>query len=78
MTARTERNGIVVEDDPYDRGYWSRYDGAERPARKSISRQGWDDCDVELRMETMVSHGVAPWDAEERMQNYQPGRGMVK
>ena len=36
---------------PYDRGYWERYDGKPRPKYGMAARQGWDDCDAELRAE---------------------------
>jgi hypothetical protein len=37
----------------YDSGYWDRYEGKPRPGRKAerSEREGWDDCDRELRAE---------------------------
>jgi hypothetical protein len=48
--AKTELRGIVVEDHPYDRGYWARYDGLPSPGDKA-GRAGWRDCNRELAAE---------------------------
>ena len=52
---RTERSGICIENDPYDRGYWARYNGFPRPDRKGARRDGWDACDEELRDERSLA-----------------------
>lgn len=54
MTARklkTERKDIVVENHPYDKGYWARYDGRPKPKIKGAA-EGWNACDSELREES--------------------------
>lgn len=38
---------IVRENDPYDDGYWARFDGKRRPTG-SKQRAGWDACNREL------------------------------
>lgn len=49
---RTERRGIVVEDDDFDRGYWDRYDNEPfKRWRSSQWRLGWIACDLELKEE---------------------------
>lgn len=48
MTPSPDR---VVENHPYDRGYWARYDGQPRPKRPGAKRDGWDQCDAEIRDE---------------------------
>jgi hypothetical protein len=42
---------VTRERHPYDDGYWARYDGKRRPKRAGEPRDGWDECDGELRME---------------------------
>lgn len=48
---RTERLGIQIDDTPYCRGYWARFDGDPRPSTEDGAKTGWDDCDEELREE---------------------------
>lgn len=44
-------DGRVVRH-PYERGYWSRYLGHRRSRGRSRAwRNGWSDCDRELREE---------------------------
>lgn len=47
---RSEQLGIVVERDAYSQGYWMCFDGQPRPTGWR-ARQGWDECDQELRFE---------------------------
>jgi len=49
--------GAIVEDNPYDIGYWSRVAGLPRPTTGSQSQRGWDTADRELREEQ--AHGEA-------------------
>jgi tricorn protease-like protein len=57
---RTARRGIVIERHPYDRGYWRRYDGgARKSCRSPQERQGWRDCDAELRFERQCLRDAA-------------------
>lgn len=53
---RTEAHGIIVEDHPYDQGYWARYNGEKRPARKGARRDGWDQCDLDEQMQPQERH----------------------
>lgn len=46
----TDRLGILVDDHPYDHGYWAAYNGEPRPA-DALARQGFDDCIAELMEE---------------------------
>lgn len=48
LRARASTIGIVVEDHPYDIGYFQRLFGATRPTNTK-GREGWDDCNRELR-----------------------------
>lgn len=43
---------IERQNDPYDNGYWRRYDGKRRPSDAEGVR-GWNDCDAELRFEAL-------------------------
>lgn len=56
---RTTLKGITIENHPFDRGYWDRFNGAARPTRKSETREGWDTCDAELADERRVSASAA-------------------
>lgn len=53
----TTRNGITIEDHPYDRGYWVRYDGEalhknpESGRDRNQWRLGWNSCNQELMAE---------------------------
>lgn len=49
---RTVKLGIQVEEHPFDKGYWARFDGEPRPVKKSERRAGWDACDTELRADS--------------------------
>jgi hypothetical protein len=55
---------IIREDHPYDRGYWARYDNKARPSGTE-QRQGWDDCNRELRAERAVKQ-PGPRDGEQQ------------
>lgn len=43
---KTDRMDIVIENHPFDRGYWKRFNGLPRPRGKE--REGWDACHEEL------------------------------
>lgn len=43
--------GVVVENHPYDIGYWLRWAGQDRPAQGEQRQEGWDDADTEIRAE---------------------------
>lgn len=48
---KSDRLGIVRDEgDPYDRGYWARFDGLPRPADPAEAK-GWDECANELKLE---------------------------
>ncbi|WP_240233584.1 hypothetical protein [Devosia lacusdianchii] len=55
---RTDALGIVVEDHPYDRGYWARFNGVTRDnVTWEGGQAGWDDCDDDVRREEAVAAG---------------------
>jgi hypothetical protein len=65
---RTERRGISIEDDDFDRGYWARYDNDPFKRRQTSQwRLGWIACDTELREERCVRARIA---AMARWQRY--------
>jgi len=43
----TNRHWIIRENDPFDDGYWDRFDGKPRPSGAQ-QQAGWDACDKEL------------------------------
>lgn len=52
----TKERGIVIEDHPFDRGYWARYD--DQPREQVLERggkAGWDACNGELRGEAKAA-----------------------
>lgn len=60
---KSDRKGIERNDaDPYDRGYWARYDGLPRPSEGDPTPpaevEGWDDCDAELKAERKARREV--------------------
>lgn len=42
-------------DNPYDVGYWLRYDGQPMP-KHGDARKGWEACDKELMPEAEAQH----------------------
>lgn len=49
---RTESLGIIVEDHPFDQGYWARFNGQPRDTVKwRGGKAGWDACDREVKNE---------------------------
>ena len=58
---RAEERGIQVENHPYDRGYWARYDGLPRDSVTwREGKKGWDDCHRELRSEALSPQEPTP------------------
>lgn len=61
---RSEKLGIEIEQHPFDRGYWARFNGQPRPTRGE-PRKGWETCDEELtfdRTEKATMAANARWD----------------
>ncbi len=49
--SKCDRLGIErIDSDPYNRGYWLRFDALPRPADTEEAK-GWDDCDEEIAFE---------------------------
>ncbi len=53
----SDLTGMKVENHPYDLGYWSRVAGLPRPLRAGQRRDGWDDANREIAVESKSAPG---------------------